>query len=127
MTGRWRAALLGLTFASLSAGPLQAGNYPDHPVRFINGFAPGGPVDTVARIIAQALSDHLGQQFVVENRPGSGGNLATAVAIASVPDGYTVLFSGSNNAISASLYKHLSFDFMRETVPVAMFMQVPSM
>src|SRR6201994_2815468 len=127
MTGRWRAALLGLTFASLLAGPAQAGGYPDHPVRFINGFAPGGPVDTVARIMAQALSEHLGQQFVVENRPGSGGNIATGVAIGSVPDGYTVLFSGANNAISASLYKHLAFDFMRDTVPVGMFTEVPNL
>ena len=125
-----RAALLGLFFASLVAGasaPSQAGSYPDRPVRFINGFAPGGPVDTVARIMAQALSDHLGQPFVVENRPGSGGNIATAAVIASVPDGYTVLFSGSNNAISASLYKHLAFDFMRDTLPVGMFTEVPNM
>src|ERR1700742_3814782 len=127
MTGRLRAALLGLTFASLLAGPAQAGGYPDHPVRFINGFAPGGPVDTVARIMAQALSDHFGQQFVVENRAGSGGNIAAQAAIASPADGYTVLFSGANNAISASLYKHLPFDFMRDTVPVAMFTQVPNM
>jgi tripartite-type tricarboxylate transporter receptor subunit TctC len=107
--------------------PSQAGDYPDRPVRFINGFAAGGPVDTVARIMAQALSDHLGQQFVVENRPGSGGNIATGVAINATPDGYTVLFSGANNAISASLYKHLAFDFIRDTVPVAMFTQVPNM
>jgi tripartite-type tricarboxylate transporter receptor subunit TctC len=77
--------------------------------------------------MADALSQHLGQQFVVENRPGSGGNIATGVAINSAPDGYTVLFSGANNAISASLYKHLTFDFMRDTVPVAMFTQVPNM
>src|ERR1700759_1922850 len=127
MTGRWRAALLGLTFACLLAGPSQAGGYPDHPIRFINGFAAGGPVDTVARIMAQALSDKLGEQFVVENRAGSGGNIATAAGIASPPDGYTVMFSGANNAISASLYKHLQFDFMRDTLPVGMFTEVPNL
>jgi tripartite-type tricarboxylate transporter receptor subunit TctC len=127
MTGRLGAALLGLICASLLATPSRAGEYPDRPVRFINGFAPGGPVDTVARIMAQALSDKLGQQFVVENRAGSGGNIATAAGIASPPDGYTVMFSGSNNAISASLYKHLAFDFMRDTVPVGMFTEVPNL
>jgi len=130
MTGRSHAALLGLLFAFLlaaSPAPSRAGGYPDHPVRFINGFAAGGPVDTVARIMAQTLSDRLGQQFVVENRPGSGGNIATAAGISSPPDGYTVMFTGSNNAISASLYKHLPFDFMRDTVPVAMFTEVPNM
>jgi tripartite-type tricarboxylate transporter receptor subunit TctC len=130
MSGFLRAALLGLAVASgLAAGaaPSQAGDYPDHPIRFINGFPPGGPVDTVARIMAQALSERLGQQFVVENRAGSGGNIATAAAISSAPDGYTLLFSGANNAISASLYKHLPFDFMRDTMPIGMFTEVPNM
>ncbi len=130
MTGFLRSTLVGLILASAlgaTSAPSQAGGYPDHPVRFINGFAPGGPVDTVARIMAQALSDHFGQQFVVENRAGSGGNIATQAAISSPPDGYTVLFSGANNAISASLYKHLPFDFMRDTVPVGMFTEVPNL
>jgi tripartite-type tricarboxylate transporter receptor subunit TctC len=128
MSGFLRGTFVGLAFLLIAgATPSQAGGYPDHPVRFINGFAPGGPVDTVARIMAQALSDHLGQQFVVENRPGSGGNIGTQVAINSPPDGYTVLFSGANNAISASLYKHLAFDFMRDTVPVGMFTEVPNL
>ena len=123
------AALLWVVCVLWLAAPVpsQAGDYPDRPVRFINGFAAGGPVDTVARIMADALSEHLGQQFLVENRPGSGGNIATGVAINATPDGYTLLFSGANNAISASLYKHLNFDFMRDTVPVAMFTQVPNM
>jgi len=117
------ACLLG---TAIGTAPAAAG-YPERPVHWINGFAPGGPVDTVARIMAQFLSEHLGQQFVVENRPGSGGNLATAAVIGSEPDGYTLLFSGSNNAISASLYKKLPFDFMRDTIPVAMFTAVPNL
>ena len=124
-----RAAVVG--FVSLlaiagSAAPSAAANYPDHPVHWLIGFAPGGPVDIVARIMAQWLSEHFGQQFIVENRAGSGGNIATAAAIAAPPDGYTILFSGANNAISASLYKKLPFDFMRDTMPVASFMQVPN-
>jgi tripartite-type tricarboxylate transporter receptor subunit TctC len=113
----------------LLAGPApsQAAGYPDDPVRWLIGFAPGGPVDIIARIMAQWLSDHFGQQFIVENRAGSGGNIATAAAIAAPPDGYTLLFSGANNAISASLYKKLPFDFIRDTTPVASFMQVPNM
>src|SRR5262245_50028186 len=122
-----RSALLAVCLYSVTGFTPSSASYPDHPVRFINGFAPGGPVDTVARIMAQALSERFGQQFVVENRAGSGGNIATAAGIASPPDGYTVMFTGANNAISASLYKHLPFDFMRDTIPVAMFTQVPNM
>jgi tripartite-type tricarboxylate transporter receptor subunit TctC len=126
-----RAALFGLVVLvglALGAAPSSAADsYPSRQVHWMIGFAPGGAVDIVARIMAQWLSDHFGQQFVVENRAGSGGNIAAAAAINSPPDGYTLLFSGANNAISASLYKKLSFDFIRDTVPVAMFMQVPNM
>jgi len=125
-----RAGLFGLAcFASLALGitPSSAASYPDRPVRWLIGFPPGGPVDTVARIMSQALSEHFGQQFVVENRAGSGGNIATEAGINSTPDGYTLMFSGANNAISASLYKKLPFDFMRDTVPVALFTQVPNL
>jgi tripartite-type tricarboxylate transporter receptor subunit TctC len=125
-----RKTLFGLVcLLSLVAGtaPCSAADYPNRPVRWLIGFAPGGPVDIVARIMAQWLSEHFGQQVVVENRAGSGGNIATAAAISSLPDGYTLLFSGANNAISASLYKKLPFDFIRDTMPVASFMQVPNM
>ena len=96
-------------------------------MRWLIGFAAGGPVDTVARIMSQWLSDRLGQQFVVENRAGSGGNIAAEAAINSPPDGYTLLFVAPNNAITASLYKKLPFDFIRDTVPVASIMQLPNM
>jgi tripartite-type tricarboxylate transporter receptor subunit TctC len=114
------ASLAGITRSS-------AADYPNRPVHWLIGFAAGGPVDVVARIMSQALSEHFGQQFVVENRAGSGGNIATAAAIAATPDGYTLLFSGANNAISASLYKKLPFDFIRDTVPVALFTLVPNL
>jgi tripartite-type tricarboxylate transporter receptor subunit TctC len=125
-----RAAVVGVgCLLSLAAGlsPSSAADYPNRPVRWLIGFAAGGPVDVVARIMSQWLSEHFGQQFVVENRAGSGGNIATEAAIGSPPDGYTLLFSGANNAISASLYKKLPFDFIRDTVPVALFTQVPNM
>ena len=117
------------SLASVAAGiaPAFPADYPNRPVRWLIGFTAGGPVDTVARIMAQRLSERLGQQFVVENRAGSGGNIATEAAIGSTPDGYTLLFSGANNAISASLYKRLPFDFIRDTMPVAGFMLVPNL
>jgi tripartite-type tricarboxylate transporter receptor subunit TctC len=120
-------ALACLASAAFGISPSCAADYPNRPVRWLIGFPAGGPVDTVARIMSQALSERLGQQFVVENRAGSGGNIATEAAIQATPDGYTVMFSGANNAISASLYKHLAFDFIRDTVPVALFTQVPNL
>jgi tripartite-type tricarboxylate transporter receptor subunit TctC len=125
-----RAGLFGLAWLAGVAGaitPSSAAGYPDRPVRWLIGFPAGGPVDTVARIMSQALSEHFGQQFVVENRAGSGGNISTEAGINATPDGYTLMFTGANNAISASLYKKLPFDFIRDTVPVAMFTQVPNL
>ena len=125
-----RAAVLGMIcLASLAGGvpPASAADYPNRPVHWLIGFAAGGPVDIVARILSQWLSEHFHQQFVVENRSGSGGNIAAAAAINSPPDGYTLLFVAPNNAISTSLYKHLSYDFIRDTVPVASIMQLTNM
>ena len=130
MLGLVRAASFCFAcFSILGAAiaPAHAADYPDRPVHWLIGFAAGGPVDTIARIMAQALSERLGQQFIVENRGGSGGNIATEAAINATPDGYTLLFSGANNAISASLYKKLPFNFIRDTMPVAGFMQVPNL
>ena len=130
MIGFSRKAFLGLVcLFSLAAttSPSAAADYPNRPVRWLIGFAAGGPVDTVARILSQWLSDRLGQQFVVENRTGSGGNIAAAAAITSPPDGYTLLFVAPNNAISTSLYKKLPFDFLRDTTPVASIMQLTNM
>jgi len=122
------AAIIGLIgLWSIVAGSAFAADYPNRPVRWLIGFAAGGPVDVTARLLSQWLSESLGQQFVVENRAGSGGNIAAATAINSTPDGYTLLFVAPNNAISTSLYKHLSFDFLRDTVPVASIMQLTNM
>ncbi|WP_315775890.1 MULTISPECIES: tripartite tricarboxylate transporter substrate binding protein [unclassified Bradyrhizobium] len=125
---KWaRTFLAGLVVTACLAIQPAAAAYPDRPIRWLIGFAPGGPVDIVARIMAQWLSDRLGQQVVVENRTGSGGNIAAAAAINAPPDGYTLLFVAPNNAISTSLYKKLPYDFIRDTVPVASIMQLTNM
>jgi tripartite-type tricarboxylate transporter receptor subunit TctC len=126
MIGIVRTTLLALLCVFGLSTSAFAG-YPDRPVRWMIGFAAGGPVDSVARVMAQWLSEHFGQQFLVENRAGSGGNIAAAAAINSTPDGYTLLFVAPNNAISTSLYKHLTYDFIRDSVPVASIMQLTNM
>jgi tripartite-type tricarboxylate transporter receptor subunit TctC len=93
--------------------------YPSRPVRIIVAFAAGGPNDIIARLIAQWLSDRLGQQFVVENRPGAGGNIGTEAATKATPDGYTLLLVGTSNTINPSLYDKLNFDTVRDLVPIA--------
>jgi tripartite-type tricarboxylate transporter receptor subunit TctC len=122
-------ALTGLIAASVAApgaphSAQAAEKYPVRPVKLISGFPAGGAVDVTARVVADWLSNDLGQQFLVENRGGMGGNLGTQVMINSPPDGYTILLDAPNNAISASLYKKLPFDFMRDTVPVAGVMKL---
>ncbi len=97
----------------------SAQTYPSRPVHWIVSFAAGGPNDVVARIIGQYLSDQLGQQFVIENRPGAGGNVGMQSVLSSAPDGYTIAFVGPNYAINPTLYEKLPFDFIRDSVPVA--------
>jgi tripartite-type tricarboxylate transporter receptor subunit TctC len=121
-----RALMLGIAAAGLLASPaaLAAERYPIRPIHFISGFQAGGGVDTTARVIADWLSSDLGQQVVVEDRTGSGGNIAAQWVVNAPPDGYTILFVAPNNAISNSLYKKLPFDFVRDTVPVAGVMRL---
>jgi tripartite-type tricarboxylate transporter receptor subunit TctC len=97
----------------------RAQTYPSRPVRLLVGWPAGGAVDVVGRLTGQLLSERLGQQFVIENRPGAGGNLAVEAALKAAPDGYTLLMIGSNNAWNVTLYDNLSFDFLRDIAPVA--------
>jgi len=124
-----RRTFLGLAGAALAAPALprlaSAQAYPARPVRIIAGFAAGGGVDITARLIGQWLGDRLGQSFVVENRAGAGGNIGTEAVINAAPDGYTLLLATVPNAVNASLYPKLNFDFMRGTAPVAGIIRVP--
>jgi tripartite-type tricarboxylate transporter receptor subunit TctC len=104
----------------------RAQAYPSRPVRFVVGFAPGGGGDLATRLMAQWLSDRLGQQFVVENRVGASSNLATEQVVRSPADGYTLIQLNVANAINASLYNKLSFNVLRDLAPVASFMRVPN-
>jgi tripartite-type tricarboxylate transporter receptor subunit TctC len=99
--------------------------YPSRPVRIIVGFAPGGAYDIIARLIGQWLSERLGQPFVIENRPGAGSNIATEAAVRTSPDGYTLLLVGLTNAINATLYDKLNFNFIRDVAPVAGILRGP--
>src|ERR1044072_8210192 len=121
MLSRLRSGALALAClaGALLGSPAVAADYPNRPTHFIVGFAAGGPNDIVARILGEWLSKHMGQQWVIENRAGSGGMLAAGSGGAAGPDGYTVMFVAPNNAIGESLYKKLPFNFIRDTVPVA--------
>jgi tripartite-type tricarboxylate transporter receptor subunit TctC len=112
---------LGAAMAAAAALPRHASalDYPVRPVRLLVGFPAGGPSDILARLIARWLSQRLGQPFVVENQPGAASNIATATVVRAPPDGYTLLLVGPANAINASLYDKLEFDFMRDIAPVA--------
>jgi tripartite-type tricarboxylate transporter receptor subunit TctC len=94
-------------------------SYPNRPIKLIVGFPPGGQIDIVARVTGQWLSQQLGQSVVVENRPGAGGSLGAEAVVRAPPDGYTLFFAATSNTVNASLMKNLSYDFVRDTVPVA--------
>jgi len=104
----------------------RAEAYPTHPVRLIVPFGPGGGTDIVARLIGQWLSERLGQQFVIENRPGAGGNLGTEQVVRAPPDGYTLALVGAPSAINATLYQNLNFSFVRDITPVAIIVRFPN-
>ncbi len=121
-----RRRFLILAGAAMAAPAVAfAQSYPARPVHMVVGFAAGGGADIMARLIGQGLSERLGQQIVVDNRPGAGTNIATEVVAKAAPDGYTLLLANSPNAINATLYDNLSFDFVRDFAPVASIGRVP--
>jgi tripartite-type tricarboxylate transporter receptor subunit TctC len=119
---------LALGGAALVAAPriARGQTYPARPVRVIVGFPAGSSPDITARLVGQWLTERLGQQFIVDNRPGAGSNVATEAAVRAAPDGYTLLWVTSANAIGVTLYDNLNFDFIRDLAPVAGIIRVPN-
>jgi len=117
-----RRQFLALTTTAIGLPALlrtaSAQAYPARPVRILVGFAAGGAPDIAARLVAQWLTERLGQQFIIENRPGAGGNIATEAVVDAAPDGYTLLMAGLPNAVNTTLYQKLKFDFARDMAPV---------
>jgi tripartite-type tricarboxylate transporter receptor subunit TctC len=114
----WRPLALLLPLLAWGS-PADALDYPTRPVRFIVSFAAGGPNDTIARILGQYLSEQLGQQFIIEDHVGAGGNIGMQDVLTAAPDGYTIGFTAPNNAINATLYANIPFDFVRDSTPIA--------
>ncbi|WP_420868819.1 Bug family tripartite tricarboxylate transporter substrate binding protein [Cupriavidus pauculus] len=120
-------ALAGVTLALAAMGPAQADSYPSKPIQMIVPQAPGGTNDIVARLVAADLSQRLGQQVVVENRPGAGGNIGTQTAARATPDGYTLLMTiSSTQAINPSLYRSIPFDPVKDFEPISVVATVPN-
>jgi tripartite-type tricarboxylate transporter receptor subunit TctC len=116
----------GLVALVWPAGGASALDYPSRPVRFVVGYPPGGATDILARLIGQRLSEKSGQQFVIENKPGAGNNIATEAVVNAEPDGYTILLVNPANYINTSLYTNLKFNFVRDIAAVASFNRVPN-
>ena len=124
---RTALGLIGTGISTLAlGGRASAADYPARPVRWLVGYPPGGATDILARLIGARLSEKLGQQFVIENKPGAGNNIATEAAINAEPDGYTVLLINPANYINATLYTNLKFNLVRDIEPIASFNRVPN-
>jgi tripartite-type tricarboxylate transporter receptor subunit TctC len=108
------------------SGIARAQTYPTKPVRIVAGFAPGGGTDITARLIGQSLSERLGRQFIIEDRPGAGSNIGTEAVVNAAPDGYTLLLATTSNAVNATLYERLNYNFIRDIKPVAAVSRVPN-
>jgi tripartite-type tricarboxylate transporter receptor subunit TctC len=115
-----------VALSCLPALVAQAEDYPTKPIKWVVAYPPGGTTDILARIMGQALSERLGQQLVIDNRPGAGNNIGTEVVVNSPPDGYTILLANPANGINATLYKRLPFNFLRDIAPVAGITRVPN-
>lgn len=127
MTRRIVLAGIATWFALSGLAHAQANpSYPDHPVRLIVGFPAGGVGDIIARLIGQRLSERLGQPFIIENRPGAGGNIGTEAVVRAPADGYTLFLVNTANAVNASLYDNLSFNFIRDMAPIASVARAPN-
>jgi tripartite-type tricarboxylate transporter receptor subunit TctC len=126
----WRRRFLQLAAGAVVLPTVSraawAQTFPTRPVRIVVGFAPGGGVDITARLIGQQLSERLGQSFVIENRPGATGNIGTEAVVRAAPDGYTLLLVSINDAINATSYDKLNFNFIRDITPVAGISNVPA-
>jgi tripartite-type tricarboxylate transporter receptor subunit TctC len=125
---KWlKTAALGLALAGSAAGALaQTDDYPNRPVKWIVSYPPGGTTDLLARLMGQWLSTRLGQQVLIENRAGGGNNIGTEAAIKAPADGYTIFLVNPANAINATLYKNLTFNFLNDLVPIAGIVRVPN-
>ncbi len=121
-----RAALAAACIALLALGNAQAADYPTRQPHIYVGYPPGGSTDILARLFGDWLGKRLGQQFIIENRPGAGNNLATEFVAKAAPDGYSLILVNPANAVNASLYKHLNFVFLRDIDPVGGFIRVPN-
>ena len=119
-------AAISLFIALLGASNAIAEDYPSRPIKWVVGYPAGGTTDILARLIGQWLSEQLGQQFIIENRPGAGNNIGTEAVINSPADGYTVLLVNPANGINASLYQKLNFNFIRDIAPVGGLTRVPN-
>src|SRR5699024_10471334 len=124
-----RSAIGLIALAAAAAAPIGSGmalDYPTRPVKWEVGYPPGGATDIIARLIGQRLSERLGQQFVIENKPGAGNNIATESVVNATPDGYTLLLVNPANYINTSLYANLKFNVPHDIAPVASFNRVPN-
>ena len=121
---RFTAILLLSVFAGI--GSAFALDYPTKPVKWVVPYPPGGTTDVLARIVAQWLSEKMGQQFIVENKPGAGNNIGVEAVVSAAPDGYTMLLVNPANGINATLYKNLNYNFIRDIAPVAGLVRTPN-